>query len=129
MNKVKDSLPLHAFVRRQQVLRMFRALLRGASDLEDRSLVGPVHDQIRFEFKNNAKITDNVALRNLIQDGQRQLSKLQSMGTKALKQRQAGSGEEGLHAPSGHAGSWLNDGAADAEDIRGRVGTKWPWIT
>jgi len=127
MNKLRDSLPLHMFVRRQQVLRMFRALLRGASDLEDRSLVGPVHEQIRFEFKNNAKITDNVALRNLIQDGQRQLSKLQSMGTKALKQRQAGSGED---APSGpDRGSWLNDGAADAEDIRGRVGTKWPWST
>lgn len=115
------ALPLHAFVRRQQVLRMFRALLRGAADLDDSSLVGHVREQIRFEFRNNAKIGDNVALRNLIQDGQRQLAKLQSMGTKAR-----GSSSTGSQQPLPVAGStWLSQ--RDTDDERGRIGKNWPW--
>ena len=102
---------------------MFRALMRGAADLNDKSLTSHVREQIRFEFRNNSKITDNVALRNLIQDGQRQLTKLQSMGTKAAHQL--------AHASplpvssSGSGSSWLNE--QDGEDQRGRMGAKWPW--
>ena len=121
--------PLHVFVRRQQVLRMFRALMRGAADLSDKSLTSHVREQIRFEFRNNSKITDNVALRNLIQDGQRQLTKLQSMGTKAAHQLAHASplpvSNSGSGSGSGSGSSWLNE--QDREDQRGRMGAKWPW--
>ena len=118
------ALPLQAFVRRQQVLRLFRALQRGAKDLEVQSLAVHVREQIRFEFRNNGSLKDSVTLRNLIKDGQRQLAKLLSMGKKAA----VSSSSSSLHQ-DGWLGSGGDGSAGESldEDKRGRVGKGWPW--
>jgi len=122
------ALPLQAFVRRQQVLRLFRALQRGAKDLEDQSLAMHVREQIRFEFRNNSNLKDNVTLRNLIKDGQRQLTKLLSMGKKAAISSTSSSSslQQDGWLGSGGDGSGVV-GGQDEGDKRGRVGTGWPW--
>lgn len=119
--KFANSPPLHLFVRRQQVLRLYRALQRGTNDLEDATLVASLREQIRFEFKNNSKITDNVALRTLIQDGQRQLTKLQSMSKKVA----SATNNSSFGVKPKASDSWIDQ--QDADDVRGRVGTNWPW--
>ena len=120
MRRLKDSLPIHVFVRRQQVLDMYRKMHRGAGQLVDKELGRDIRAQIRHEFKHNATLTDNMALRNLMQDAQRNLIKLQAMtlgSTASSQTKSVGS-------------TWLHGREAngdDSDDERGRVGKGWPW--
>lgn len=110
---VRDNVPLHVFVRRQQVLELYRKMQKGAQSLEDKALGTDIRSQIRHEFKHNASLTDNMALRNLMQDAQRNLVKLQSMSQHSSRRN------DGT--------SWLNAHEGDADDERGRLGKGWPW--
>lgn len=112
MRRLKDSLPLHVFVRRQQVLDLYRKMHKVAQRLDDKALGVDIRAQIRLEFRHNAQLKDNMALRNLLQDAQRNLAKLQSM--------------EGGQLPN-HKGTWQSYDGEEDGDKRGRVGQGFPW--
>lgn len=109
---MRDNVPLHVFVRRQQVLELYRKMQKGAQKLEDKVLGTEIRTQIRHEFKHNASLTDNMALRNLMQDAQRNLVKLQSMGQHSSRRKDDA--------------SWLYADESDGDE-RGRLGKGWPW--
>ena len=122
MRKLASNVPpLHVFMRRAQLLKLFRDFLRAANCLPDASLRVDIRSQVTDSFRYYQTITDAVIIKNLIAEAHRSLNQLHSMGTP----------REGHHIkPTGAAGaaaanSWMSGG--DAEDERGRVGTGWPW--
>lgn len=68
-NFLKDTLPLHLFVKRQQVLRLFRKLLKSANKINEENLKIDVKNEIKNEFRKHKNILDNVAIRNSLQFG------------------------------------------------------------
>lgn len=102
-------LPLHVFVKRQQVVKLYRKLLKAALKLHQDCLHADVTRQIKLEFRKNKDLSDKAAIRNAIQSGHRQLKQVEDM--------------IGVSAKS--ADSWLS--SSDQVDVRGRVGDGWPW--
>ena len=147
--RFKDALPLKVFIRKKQVLGLYRRLLRagiradvatggtGSSDLFQR---------IRSEFRIHRDMTDSSTISTLITEGTS--SPLPSPATNLTKSthsppsliycsflhppglRHAENIESMADPGTGSAtdaapDSWVNTG--DADDPRGRVGTEWPW--
>lgn len=102
-------LPLHVFVKRQQVVKLYRRLLKAALKLHQDSLQADVTRQIKLEFRKNKDLSDKVAIRNAIQSGHRQLKQVEDM----------------IGVSTRSADSWLS--SSDQVDVRGRVGDGWPW--
>jgi hypothetical protein len=111
-SRLKNVLPLGIFIRRQQVVKLYRQLLKSAGKLTNRTLAVEIKRQIVNDFARNKHITDSLAIRTLVQEGTRNAKQLQDMDI-------TNSGSK-----SG-ADSWMN--SSDEGDERGRVGTGWPW--
>lgn len=113
-------LPLQYFVRRKQVLDLFRQFLREHRRISDQSLRSDIKRQISYEFRNYGKlptsldeyekISRNISV--LIVQGERSLQQLKDLSV--------------THSNSNDINdSWIN--INDPEDTRGRIGTSWPW--
>ena len=112
MSRLGSTLPLHVFVHRQQVLHLYRNLLKGARRTPDVVLAASLKDQIRTDFKNGKNLKDKVSIKSAIVNGQKSLIRLDDLnGT-----------NQGTTIKSG---SWID--TKDDEDVRGRVGAGWPW--
>jgi hypothetical protein len=121
-SRLKNVLPLQVFIRRQQVLGLFREFNRAVRLIPDDSLRIDLKRQILSDFKQNMNMNENSIVRVLIQEAQRHLVMLQSMGSGSskLKSKQPLNNNDNIDS-----NSWL--GMDDPEDPRGRVGVKWPW--
>ena len=109
-NRLKNALPLHLFVRRQQVLRLYRSMRRAAGNVVNVDIRLDLQTQIKQEFTKNAVVRDNMAARALIQEANRSLKMLKAMG------------ERPNH--NNERGSQHYDDIAD----NGELGAGWPWM-
>ncbi|KAJ1432281.1 hypothetical protein B484DRAFT_31933 [Ochromonadaceae sp. CCMP2298] len=112
--RLANTLPLHVFVHRQQVLRLYRKLLRTARHVEDKGLQKDIRDEIKLEFGKNKDLLDKSSVRTAVQEATRSLTRLEDM-----------TGVTPATPASKKGGSWLD--TQDSDDVRGRVGTGWPW--
>jgi hypothetical protein len=99
------------FVRRQQVLQLYRTFLRASGRVADPELKKELSAQIKHEFRSNVSITDAVVVKSLITEATRNLERLQAMArtSDVMVQDQN------------------NSVTTDEDDERGRVGKGWPW--
>jgi hypothetical protein len=119
MSRLKDkaALPLRDFMRRFQVLSLYRNMNRAARQVPDPNLRRSLCQEIRVGFKQNQTMKDVVSLKSTMVEATRQLQQLRSMSA-------SGASTSTNSAPP-PPGSWLGDSTPD--DERGRVGTDWPW--
>jgi hypothetical protein len=87
-------------------------MLKAAAKVPDLDVRKNLKEEITLEFHTCKSLVDNNAIKTAIANGQRSLSRLDDLsGTKSRFQR--------------NGGSWID--TQDEEDVRGRVGTGWPW--
>lgn len=95
------------------MFNLFRSCLRACRNIDDTSLRQELKKQVLHDFKQHTDTKDNLLIRTLIQEGNRNLKQLQSLGsrnnTKVINDDE----------------SWLSQ--KDPEDERGRVGKGWPF--
>lgn len=123
--RFKDAMPLQVFIRRKQVLDLYRRLLRGSiradAVIEGGNLgshkQGDLYGRVRSEYRTYSNIVDSGTISILITEGMRHAEHIESMAPLATTKESA--------APADADGSWLNSG--DDDDKRGRVGDRWPW--
>jgi hypothetical protein len=111
-SRLKNVLPLGIFIRRQQVVKLYRQLLKSARNLTNKTLAVEIKAQIICDFARNKYITDSLAIRTLVQEGTRNAKQLQDMDITSNNSKVS-------------ADSWMN--TSEEGDERGRVGTGWPW--
>jgi len=112
-SRLKNVLPLHVFVRRQQVLKMYRDFRRAVRGVADDHLRDSIKGQVLHEFRSNRDLTDTVAIKTLLNEAKRNLEKLRAMG---------GGGDVTAEAVPAAAAAAEADGGGEL-----RVGTGWPW--
>ena len=109
LSRLKDVLPLHVFVRKQQVLQLYKEFRRAGRQVPDMKLRQSIKSQVLYEFRTNKDLTDTVAIKTLMAEARRNLEKLRAMSQ-----------------PLGVSKSATPD--ADKDDPeQHRVGTGWPW--
>ncbi|NXJ78762.1 LYRM2 protein, partial [Trogon melanurus] len=69
--------PLHQFLRRQQVLQLYRKILRAVREVPAEADRRYLKDWAREEFRRNKDATDEDAIRMMITQGNMQLQELQ----------------------------------------------------
>jgi hypothetical protein len=121
MSRLKDkaALPLRDFMRRFQVLSLYRNMNRAARQVADPNLRLSLCEEISVGFRQNQMMKDVVSVKSTMVEANRQLQQLRAMGA-------SGTGSTAAAAKANAPpGSWLGDSTPD--DERGRVGTDWPW--
>jgi hypothetical protein len=127
-SRFKDILPLKAFMRRQQVLSLYRRLLRACRLAEFSSgggTGGDLHVQVKREFNIHSNIQDWGIVSSLLVEGTRQADLLESLSRHSYDQTQSEQTQMQVAGDDVRNGNWL--GSGDDDDIRGRVGVEWPW--
>ena len=119
MSRLANTLPLHVFIKRQQVLRLYRQLLKTARGIEDEQLRASLREEVRIEFKNSKSLVDKVAIKTAIIQAQKSLTQLEDLSSRKS------TASSGNTSKAKVTGSWLD--SSESGDIRGRVGTGWPW--
>lgn len=115
--RLGNTLPLKVFIRRQQVLTLYRNLLKTSRGVSDGDVRQGIQQEIRSGFAQCKTLTDSSSIKTSIVAGQRSLTQLEDMcGVKP-----SSSAKQSIP----DAGSWIN--TKDKDDVRGRVGTGWPW--
>jgi hypothetical protein len=110
--RLGDVLPLQVFIRRAQVLRLYRNMLRlTRPEGEQKEQRQQLREHVRDRFRTYQHVQDHKLIATLIADGQRQMEQLKAIVDTAA----SGSGGD----------SWIN--TKDEKDPRGRVGEGWPW--
>ncbi|XP_075035970.1 LYR motif-containing protein 2 isoform X2 [Mixophyes fleayi] len=71
------ALSLRQFLLRQQVLGLYRRMLRAVRQIPDPADRRYMEDWVRGEFKRNKEATDEVTVRMMITQGQRQVQGLE----------------------------------------------------
>ena len=120
------ALSLKEFLQRQRVLRLYRNLLKSASHPTDRTSF----EAVRTAFRTHASNSDPASIRALMADGTKALEMLHNQrATNSFSERikPPHTSEKALSTPEDSEDSWLHSGSGDDEDVRGRVGTGWPW--
>lgn len=143
-----DVLSLQVFIRRAQVIKSYRDLMRAARKCEDSNLRKDIISQIRHEYGRHKTIQDGILIKQHLQEATRELKKVkdlcQSVHLSHTPQETPiqinHSNSNNQHNSStnyyptssridkhmNHPGaSWMD--TEDSEDPRGRVGEGWPW--
>ncbi|XP_071051666.1 LYR motif-containing protein 2 [Onthophagus taurus] len=74
----KRIMNLKQFMLRQQVLRLYRRILRTIKEVPDKTHQKELLDWARSDFKNNSHHTDEVTIKMMITYGERSLKELES---------------------------------------------------
>ena len=111
-SRLKDVIPLHIFVRKQQVLQMYKDFRRAGREVADDGLRHSIRTQVIYEFHSNKNLTDTVAIKTLMTEARRNLEKLRSMGSSTMPSPSAESEQEEVE---------------DENERQHRIGTGWPW--
>ena len=106
------------------MLRLYRQLLKTARRIEDATLKNDIHLEIKTEFAKNKGLESNVLIKTAIVSAQRSLTQLEDLsgGNKKFSTVETNPPPSSTKTTDN---SWLN--SSDKDDIRGRVGTGWPW--
>ena len=115
ISKFANAISLQEFVRRQQIVTMYRKMLVQARRIPDSNVSQGITQQIKDDFRNNKTVKDPVAVKSLIVEGARSLKQIEAMS-------KDGSQSSGS---AGSSGSWLD--SSEEGDTKGRVGSGWPW--
>ena len=123
---LNSTLPLHVFIRRAQVLQVYRQLLRATRPCSDPQLKQDLVQQIQVEFRRNQFVQDKNLIRSCISDATKAVKKIQDVCSPhqtpaAVKTTSSTDANKKKKDPN----SWL--GVEDEIDPRGRVGEGWPW--
>jgi hypothetical protein len=119
-SKLKDALPLHVFIRKAKTIHLYRSMLKATRELDNIALREDIKCQIKEEFSNNKHHTDIVVIKSLLLDADRKFQKLKDLSSSPVK-------KVDMDMPT-----WLNNNNNNNEDdgdedVKGRVGTGWPW--
>lgn len=133
LRRLGATLPLHVFIRRAQVLKSYRDLLRAARSCQDSSLREDITRQIKDEYSRQKFVSDNLLIKSLLQDATRQLKTVKDLCQSLPQAMQPNSHDDTVYpsqrkkaAQEKHPGpSWLD--SSEEGDQRGRVGEGWPW--
>lgn len=119
--RIADALPLQVFIRRAQVLKLYRTMFRLTKPVAGGSQEQMQHlrAHIRDRFKTYKCVDDSKLVATLLSDGQRQLEQLKAVV------RPHNHSSSSSSSVVGHTNSWIN--TKDENDPRGRVGEGWPW--
>lgn len=109
---VGAALSLRDFINRSRVLTQYRSFLRELRGVE-KGASRDLLTQVRDSFKRDKGERDRARCRALMAEGEKQL---------VLLRTYAGSTRT---TPADTPATWV--GTGDATDIRGRVGSGWPW--
>ncbi|EAA00691.3 LYR motif-containing protein 2 [Anopheles arabiensis] len=74
----KAALSLKQFMLRQEVLKLYRTIFRTIRQVPDASSRRELRDWARADFRNNRNQTDELAIKMLLQHGNRSLKELQT---------------------------------------------------
>jgi hypothetical protein len=113
MSRIKkitqEVLPLKIFIRKAQVVDVYRALLRSTRHIDDSFVQVDLRKQIVSGFKDNKNLQGEANIAQAIREANGHLSMLKDMGKKRENAKD----------------SWINNSVED--DERGRPGSGWPW--
>lgn len=118
--RLSQAMSYPAFMQRLRVLGLYRAMLKSVQIIERQDIREDLLKQIKSEFLMNRNVKDPVAIRNLMSEGSRQLEMLKDMASPSKDNHKS-------KVPLNHTSSWLD--SSTEGDIKGRVGTGWPWQT
>lgn len=118
------NLGLQYFIKRAQVLKAYRTLLRATKSTENEDLRLDVRSQITNEFRRNKTLLDPVAIKGSILEAQRSIEKVKEICA-APKAAEPVSEEKSTRRNSKASQSWIS--TDDQDDKRGRIGSGWPW--
>jgi hypothetical protein len=79
--KLENVLSLQYFIHRQRVINLFRSMLRLSSKIKTNEMKIETKIQIRNEFQKNKMVKDQLAIKSLLMEGDRQLKYLTSITT------------------------------------------------
>ena len=109
LSRFANAPSLHQFIRKQQVLSLYRSLLLTARKIENPDVSKGILDQIKYEFRERQFTVDPAVIKTAIVEGNRNLQKIKSM---------FGTEKSSPHVePSG----------TNADEVDMRVGQGWPW--
>ena len=109
----ETAVSLKEFMRRVQILNMYRGMNRAARKVQDPQLRQSLVAEVRAGFHANRSMTDPMSLKSTMIEGNRQLKQLIALGSEKM---------DIMDDPT----SWINQPGEDGE-VNGRVGTDWPW--
>ncbi|XP_044739660.1 LYR motif-containing protein 2 [Chrysoperla carnea] len=79
LNKaIKPEMDLKTFMRRQQVLKLYRDLFRTTRMIEDKQYKREIQDWIRRDFRAYQNLTDNTSINIYLTYGKKCLKELES---------------------------------------------------
>ncbi|KFB50278.1 AGAP011816-PA-like protein [Anopheles sinensis] len=79
MSKIpKAALSLKRFMLRQEVLKLYRTIFRTIRQVPDESSRHELREWARHDFRSNMNQTDELAIKMLLQHGNRNLKQLQT---------------------------------------------------
>lgn len=133
--RLGETLPLQVFIRRAQVVKSYRDIMRAARKCEDQSLRNDILSEIRSEYARNKHVSDVGMIKQHLQVASKELKKVRDLcDSIRLSNAPAAQSSAAESYPTNvridkhmrHPGpSWID--TKDEEDPRGRVGEGWPW--
>ena len=106
---INSILPFSLFIQRQNVIRLYREMLRYTKKINDIEVKNGIIVEIRAGFKLNKDLSEFSAINSLLLEGKKHLKQIKA-----------------LSSPDEYdSDSWINK--SEGEDLRGRVGSGWPW--
>lgn len=109
-----------------KVLQLYRNSLRATAKVKDDALRQSIKLQLKDQYRYGAQQTDPICVKTSLAEAQRSLKMIrdicdQEIMNEAANMAMASSEQEVKKDPS----EWLGSGPPN--DVRGRVGTGWPW--
>jgi t-SNARE complex subunit (syntaxin) len=118
---MKPVLSLKDFIHRAKVKAQYRDFFREVRHL-DKSVQVELKNHIRKEFKKNLEETNKETIKSLLIEATQQLQILQSYVRTSSKKLNM---DPSMISGTMSTESWV--GSGEEYDIRGRMGTEWPW--
>ena len=112
----KNLLSFKAFVLRGRVISQYREFMRALRQAPE-STGDELRGQVRGAFRQHQHERDSATIKALLAEGKKQLVFAKSLAASSAYGSQAGISDDGS--------SWV--GTGEHWDVRGRVGTQWPW--
>lgn len=123
-------LSLKDFIRRAASIKLYRDLLKSSAKIKDADLRLSTKQEIITQYRLNQHITDPMAIRSLLAQGARAQNQLIALTTPESTEDDEAVDRIPTESQRSHSSS--NDWRSSPDnlgegDVRGRVGTGWPW--
>ncbi len=108
LKHISDALPLKVFIRKAQVIQLYRSILKHIQKIDDDYVKRDLKSQVTSGFRKNISLKDS-EVPQALREATDHLKFIQTM-----VQRRSAADD-----------SWL--ASSTESDEKGRVGTGWPW--